>query len=411
MFLSMKISENPAGTSAMHPTAIAIRECVLQNGAVTRLKIAQTLGLSPRTVALHTNELIRQRHIAVLGHRASTGGRRSEVLGPTAGDQTRCALALIFDHKGFTLHLVDATGKILAEHRNDKVAPFNDALLRHVGKVAVRFVKQHLQLPHRLCGIGMSTRVMSDESTVIDENSWGGELSRYLARRLDVPVYRDVMVRCRTLGERMFGPGQMEPDMVFIGAYQHVEMGIISGGRLVRGSEITESGALGMMRVATPDHAKGLRCLEDFVSINHVVAEIRRKLKAGRSSILVQASRDSIMIEQVMDAYVNGDALAVEQIDEMIYHLIPALHAIQLLLSPRVVIFGSYLRLAGDVLFDHIRRVCQDDPALAGITKWDMRSSGETFDISKRGVAVLALTESYMESSLRAATADDPPQP
>ena len=399
----MKSSTRTTEIDDLHPTALAIRDCVLRHQAITRLKIAQILGLSPRTVALHTNELIRRQQIAVLGHRASTGGRRSEMLGPSMGSQTRCALALIFDQDGFSLHLVDATGQKLATQREDRKLVFADALAEHVSKVSARFVKEHVQAPLELCGVGMSTRVVADEATVLDENSWGGELSRLLARRLDVPIYRDVMVRCRTLGERMFGPGNMEPDLIFIGAYQHVEMGIIAGGRLIRGSDITKSGALGRMRIASADAKSGMRCLEDFISINHILSQVRQKIKSGHASILAETPLDKITIEQVMDAYVKDDTLVTAEIDQMIRHLLPALHAIQLLLSPRVVIFGSYLRLSGDKLFDHIREICRAEPGLADIAEWEMRCSGETFDISQRGVAALALTESYLNSPDQAA--------
>jgi glucokinase len=125
-----------------------------------------------------------------------------------------------------------------------------------------------------------------------------------------LPVRIDNDLNAATLAENRYGMGRMSRDFLYVLVDDAVAMGIVSGGRLVRGVANC-AGELG--HVSTdPDGARcecnARGCLEGIVARERIVTETARQLADWPQSAL--AGLSPLTVERIFDAAQQGDELA-----------------------------------------------------------------------------------------------------
>ncbi len=370
-----------------------IHRCILKRGQMARSALGPTLGLSSRSVKVAVDTLLERGDIAIAGYKASTGGRRSQILGAGLGPDARVAMGMIFRQDEIKILLLSSAGEVLVEEAiKGMPASWDELFCGRVCERVLHFRDKHVGSHMNLCGMGISS-VLAFQAMVLPDAKWGDQLVSRLSSQLSVPVYRELLVRCVTLAEYLFSTNNKEPEMAYLSVMDHVEMGAVMGGRLLCSTEATRSSALGHFSIV-PDgeacYCGGRGCLESYVSNPRVLDQVRSALDAGQDSSLKNIPRESLTMYDVMAQFVAGDALATEQMHRVVTRLIPALRAIQLLLSPRLIVLGGYLRHGGQPLIDLIQESFSADlPVQAMAAR--IRLGAPTHRQQEIGAAALAL--------------------
>ncbi len=162
------------------------------------------------------------------------------------------------------------------------------------------------------------------------------------------------------LGEQWRGAARGKKDVVFLAVGTGIGAGILSGGRLVRGSGDI-AGAVGWF-------ALDPRFREEYAAMGNLEAEAsggavgrkaREFLRAGEISLVrdkVQGKIDRVTAETVVGAARAGDSLALQILETAITYLGMGVANIVSILNPEIIVLGGGLFQAADLLLGPVRK-------------------------------------------------------
>jgi glucokinase len=173
------------------------------------------------------------------------------------------------------------------------------------------------------------------------------------------PAFLDNDANAAALGEHRFGAGRGVDDLVYLTISTGVGGGLVLGGRLYQGDN-GNAGELGHIAVQVlggrPCHCGSIGCLEAYCSGTNIAARFLEAVAAdGGASVL--RGRGEVTARDVVDAARAGEALARRVWDETTMLLGGGIVSIVHAFNPRLVILGGGVTLAGDLLFDPVRRI------------------------------------------------------
>ena len=211
-------------------------------------------------------------------------------------------------------------------------------------------------------------------------NLWGRDevaLGDELRKHLPVPVVIDSDRSGYVLGESWLGAARGSTDVVFLAVGTGIGAGILSHGRLVRGSGGI-AGAVGWF-------ALDPRWREDFGRMGGFETEaagpaLARRLGAASAEDVAAAAR-------------RGDAAARRAVDETVEWLAMGIANLISALNPQVVVLGGGLMQASDLFLDPVRRAVRRwaQPIAVEQCRIDLTALGE--DAALYGAARLAFLE------------------
>ncbi len=211
-------------------------------------------------------------------------------------------------------------------------------------------------------------------------NLWGRDevaLGDELRRHLPVPVVIDSDRSGYVLGESWLGAARGSTDVVFLAVGTGIGAGILSHGRLVRGSGGI-AGAVGWF-------ALDPRWREDFGRMGGFETEaagpaLARRLGAASAEDVAAAAR-------------RGDAAARRAVDETVEWLAMGIANLISALNPQVVVLGGGLMQASDLFLDPVRRAVRRwaQPFAVEQCRIELTALGE--DAALYGAARLAFLE------------------
>ena len=136
-------------------------------------------------------------------------------------------------------------------------------------------------------------------------------ITSILTQALSIPVYIDNDLNAATLAENYFGIGQISKEFLFVQADEGVALGIVTGGRLLRGIANC-AGEIGHLTVE-PDgelcECNSRGCLEPIVSINRIAEDAEKHIVDYPDSVLQGESM--LTPEKIFTAAQSGDELAL----------------------------------------------------------------------------------------------------
>lgn len=153
------------------------------------------------------------------------------------------------------------------------------------------------------------------------------DLGLVLADELGAHVVVDNDVNIATLGEHLAGHGEGVHDFLFIAVGTGVGMGIVAGGRLLRGAH-GAAGELGTVPVELPGGHTTLEDVAGGVGVARRYAE-----RAGRAGALTAAA--------VYAAAEAGDTTAAAVLEEQVDAVALAATAVQSVLDPELIVLGG----------------------------------------------------------------------
>lgn len=160
------------------------------------------------------------------------------------------------------------------------------------------------------------------------------------------------------LGEQWRGSGKGFMNMVLVTLGTGVGGGVIHNGKIVAGSG-GAGGEIGHLPVNLNEEEVcgcGKRgCLEQYASATGIVRLANQAVK--RSTIPSKLRNgNSISAKLVFDLAKQGDALALEVVDEACRYLGIALAGVAQVVDPEAFVIGGGVSKAGDILITHIKK-------------------------------------------------------
>ena len=169
------------------------------------------------------------------------------------------------------------------------------------------------------------------------------ELDRFIAERLQLPVWMDNDAHCAALAEALYGVGRQSPDLVYLTIADGFAAGVIAAGSVHRGAH-GNVGELGRISAITGSARPTLESLRQaLVADGHALPDLH--------TMLQHYDPAWPQIEAWLDAVQPTVTLAVA--------------AIIALIDPRVIVFGA--RLPADLAQRLIARVAFEPAPRRGV--------------------------------------------
>jgi glucokinase len=220
----------------------------------------------------------------------------------------------------------------------------------------------------------------------------------WLAEATGLPVYVDNDVNLAILGEHRAGAARNTSDAVMLTIGTGIGGGVISGGRLIRGSSgaATEPGHMTIEAdgLPCPGDCPGRGCLEAYVS-GPALARVGREhaaLAPNQQLARMLAEKGDITSADVVEAARAGDPGAREALERMGTRLGAGIANLLNIFDPEVVIVGGGLGAnAGELLLEPARRVARARALRPAATRAHIVPAQLKEDAGKIGGAILAL--------------------
>lgn len=185
-------------------------------------------------------------------------------------------------------------------------------------------------------------------------------LRRRLQKRIEIPLVLDSDRSAYVLGEQWCGVAKGKKDVVFLAVGTGIGAGILSAGRLIRGSQDI-AGAVGWFGLDPRFRSEyaAMGCFEAEASGASVGRRATELLKAGEQSLireLVKGKIGKVTAETVVEAARRGDALAGYIMDTTIVYLAMGIANLVSILNPEMVVLGGGLFQAGEILLGPIKK-------------------------------------------------------
>jgi predicted NBD/HSP70 family sugar kinase len=355
---------------------------------ISRVELARLSGLSKGAVTVIVQQLAR-RGILVDQPTGSPAGMPN---GSIDGDGTRAN-----GRSGGALSLnpayASAVGVELTDGRADAIVvdlsgetraaasqPFaSDAAPAEIIGAAARAIREVMPAAGaagspggHLRGVGVAVPGLVDAEAGV--SLWIPGLLRWrdvpvsdlLARELGVPVVLDWRAYTATLAEQWYGHGRHADDFLYINVGDGVGMGIVIGGRLVRGSS-SMAGLLGHVRMSAAEGAETCvcgndGCLQTRVAVPAIIHRAQRAITEGVFSVVTapgETGAAHLRFEDLIAAARSGDRLTGKLLEEAGDWLGIAVADLLHVLNPPLVIIGGGIVRAGDLVMEPLVRAAR----------------------------------------------------
>ena len=329
-----------------------VLRAIVSHGETTRGTLAASLNLSLATVANVVTDLTLEGLVHEPGLLPSEGGRPAATL--NVRPEGAYFVGADVGEAGVTVELFDLSlrtvSRVFREVPSRSATPedLSNALMAAVDEVIDK--AGHPQYVHGI-GLGVPGIVETqDASGEIDGDSnitiyaqslnWPRTGLRDIYRRTDFPVFADNGAKTLAFAESWFGAAKGIDDGLIALLGRGIGLGIISGGRVLRGSA-SSAGEWGHTKVSIggPLCNCGMRgCLEAYVGGSAI---IRRWREAGS----VPTGSDEELLAQLLSAASSGDATARRVVDETVEILGLGLSNLVNIFNPSLIVLGGWAGL------------------------------------------------------------------
>lgn len=223
------------------------------------------------------------------------------------------------------------------------------------------------QKKEKLIGVGMGAPgpVDYENGIVLNVVNLGWKDNYPLKESLEsstmLPAAIENDANCAALGEMWKGAGNGAKDLVCITLGTGVGGGVIANGNIVQGVN-GAAGEIGHITAVPYDGAPcncgKTGCLETVASATGIVRIAMEELTKGQSNgelNKILTSNGKITAKDVFDTAKNGDALALQVLDVVCFHLGFAAANIANTLNPNMIVLGGGVSKAGSILLDKVK--------------------------------------------------------
>lgn len=342
---------------------------LLHNENVSRVSLAQLIGVSTATITNLVAELVAQGLIIEEGFIRHNGqanvGRPQKALSLVAN--ARYAIGIHIDVGRVNITLTNIYGQILEKHSFEH--QLNTAWQQVMDKIvdAVGFVINNSGInPDNIVGAGVAASGLIDPKTginVIAPNlNWHDVPIRdHLQSKLNMPVQVENNVRAMALGEALFGTQTHTKVMAFIYARIGVGAGLIMNGQIYRGAG-AGAGEIGHTVVSVQSNmGMHTQTLESLFSEPAIMKSISRLAKQHPDGILAQhIKQHGTSLDTVFSAALAGDEVVVVLLKERAHYFGIALANLINIFNPELIVLGGIFTREQNLILPTIRKTLKE---------------------------------------------------
>lgn len=287
--------------------------------------------------------------------------------------------------------VLDRDGRVLARRTESLDIATTHAPVRQIARIATELAIGRAGF----CAAGIAVAgLVRRDGTVCAGNIAGWEkvpLARLLEAKLRIPIFVVSDRHAAVLGETWRGAGRGRNNVVVLTVGASVGVGVICGGRLLRGAHDL-SGAVGWMAVGESDgfEVRKFGGLEAFVSEPAIVRAARKAMQTGVGEELAEFDPDTFTAEDIAELARRGNAICLQLYRRAGTLLGLAVANLISVFDPDVVVFGGSLASASDLFWDELTHtaLARCFPVSARLAR--IRISGLGNDANLLGAGYLA---------------------
>jgi glucokinase-like ROK family protein len=319
-----------------------VLDLIRENGQISCAQICRSSNLSKATVSEIVKSLKKQNFVWEAGEGKSAGGRPPKLL--SFNPKGRRIIGVDIDVSVIVVALIDLCGNIESKL---KIAVPSDRKELSIAKVLVSHINKLRENSgigtRNLLGVGVAMTGEVDESGVVLYSSGFGwrnvDLKGILTRYCGLPAFVDNRARAMALGEHWLGSGRGGANLIYVNVSDGVGSGIILDGNLYRGA-FSRGGEIGhtTMVKGGPVCRCGKRgCLEALVSGPAIVRWVKERTGDKAFSNVPRKP------DEILDAALKGDRLAVKALQHAGYYLGVAIAGLINTFDPESVVLSGYV--------------------------------------------------------------------
>jgi glucokinase-like ROK family protein len=344
-------------------TQSRVLKLLRDEGPLSRVQLADRLGVSRTTMAAEVGRLTELELAAEVGPAASRGGRRSSMVDLSPAVRF---VGVAVGATGISVAVTDGRLSVLGQRSQQidvRSGPENvlAVALELTHKV---MTEEGIQRPAGL-GIGVPGPVDFHGGVPVSPPimpGWDGYPVRdALSREVGCPVLLDNDVNVMALGEQHSGVAHQAHDFLFVKIGTGIGCGIVVDGQLYRGVDGC-AGDIGHIRVEEygPTCACGnVGCLEAYFGGGALARDALAAARADRSPTLRQLldEKGSLSAEDVARAVSLGDPYSVQMIRDGGQRVGAVLASLVSFFNPGLIVIGGRVARLGHSLLAEIRGV------------------------------------------------------
>jgi predicted NBD/HSP70 family sugar kinase len=388
-----------------------VKNLVRTDGPISRIALNKLTGMRPASITDVTKELLKEGIIKEIGYESSKRGRRKVLL-----DINRDAGRVVtLDFNSNRILGLGADLKLGICYRSRRIIPNysgKDEIIKIMKDILHEIIESPPVKIAPVLGIGIADPGIVDENTGISilttqMKSWENvPIKDIMESEFGYPSFLESDTRCRLIAEKHLGAGKMKNDILMVELSSGIGAGIMSEGKLFRGSR-GSAGELGHMMILEngPYCNCGSRgCLEAIASSRAITRKLQEAIKSGATSSLSKVSHGDISkidINMISQAAEDGDKLSLQIIEEAGRFIGEAIANAINLLNPEIVILTGDLLSFGDYILNPIEGMVRRQ-ALSYNTK-DVRIvlAGVGEEAAAIGMAAVVLDKVFHTPELR----------
>ncbi|WP_162063181.1 ROK family protein [Vibrio taketomensis] len=292
-----------------------------QQGPISRIDLSKESELAPASITKITRELI-EAHLIHETTVQEAISRGRPAVGLQVNNEGWQFLSMRLGRGYLTIALHELGGDVLIDTKIDiHEIDQEDVLARLLHEIEDFFQTYSDQLD-RVTSIAITLPglVNSEQGIVLQMPHYNVEnlaLGPEIYKATGLPVFVANDTRAWALAEKLFGHSQENDNSVLISIHHGLGAGIILDGRVLQGrhGNIGELGHIQIDPHGKLCHCGNRGCLETVASSQAIRSEVTERIAKGEPSVL--ADIEDVSVEDICEAAINGDALAIDVIEKL----------------------------------------------------------------------------------------------
>jgi len=334
----------------------------INNGENTLADLGKEMNLSIPTVTKLVSELIEDGFVVDFGKQETTGGRRPNIYG--LNENSGYFIGVDIRHSCINIGLINFKGEMIDSQME---IPYKiDHTRECFDKLCViidSFIGSTVVSKEKILSIGMNISGRINAQAGYSYSFFNFDerpVTEVFEERLGINVSIDNDSRAMAYGEYLKGCVKGEKNILFVNVGWGLGLGIIVNGQLYYGKS-GFSGEFGHMTAFDNEilcHCGKKGCLETEASCSYIHRSFLEKVNDGYSSRLskkILKQKEDITSEDIINAALHEDMLAIELIEDVGNTLGKHIAGLINLFNPELVVIGGSLSAAGDYLLLPLR--------------------------------------------------------
>lgn len=354
-FFNELSDENISGVAYKNVTIKkAIVAYFSKNGNSTIADLCGELGLSTPKINNVLNDLIAEGLVRDFGKLQSRGGRKPNIYGLVM--ESGYFLGVDVKKSHINIGLTDLQKNLVHVKENIPYSLNNsEESLNQLCELINNFIKEAPVKREKILGAGLNLSGRINYATGYSYSFFHFNeepLSKVIERNIGLKIFLENDSRAMAFGEFSAGAVHEEENVLFLNMDYGMGIGIMINSQVYYGKSgfAGEFGHIPFFNNEIICSCGKKGCLETEVSGWALVRKFKEKLAEGSTSILSGMPVDEIKLNDIIDAAINDDVLAIELVAEVGEKLGKGIAVLINIFNPEMVILGGSLAATGEYI-------------------------------------------------------------